>query len=483
MTEKQRKAQIDTLRNQIGWIYRQLPWFSELEARQANEERNQLLRELSGWIRESFSATKLHSGPLSPGCSICGEGYWGCNFINSLCTRKCFYCPQDRSRKEDQPPRTDGIAFRNPTQHIHFIKKFQIQGVGFSGGEPLLAMELLLAHLRAIRRELGSRIYLWVYTNGDRVDRSTLQSLRRAGVNEIRFDLSARHYDLTPAILALHFIPTVTVEIPAIPEDFRQVKDLLPEMDQAGIHFVNLHQLMVDENNYQALRSRPYHFLHQPGVPVFESEMAALKLLLHARKRRLRLPINYCSSHYKTHFQGRGLRIRVAGLIREKPEEITAAGYIRCLRIQDGAAKLRRMIGRIQSAHCPTHLWNYDEEKNEMAIHHRLLSLADWSSARLKVQYFFGTMGLKNPKAGMAENNLILRRVLVDQREGWTPVAAESWQKRYIEKRREREVLKFYYENIPVAGRNDIERIHQEAQALMGLAAWEEIPRGMPEIF
>lgn len=82
------------------------------------------------------------------------------------------------------------------------MKTFNIKGVGFSGGEPLLVGDRLLAHISAIRQELGESIYLWMYTNGDMVNREVLQKLRAAGLDEIRFDLSARSYNLDPVILA-----------------------------------------------------------------------------------------------------------------------------------------------------------------------------------------------------------------------------------------------------------------------------------------
>jgi len=205
--------------------------------------------------------------------------------------------------KSERESETDGLVFKNPVEHLAFIKTFQIRGVGFSGGEPLLALDRLLAHIKAIRQEFGNSVYLWIYTNGDRVNRGSLEMLQKAGLDEVRFDISARKYDLAPVHLAKEYIATVTVEIPAIPEDFDLVKGLLGKMETAGVNFLNLHQLTATEYNYKAFRRRNYHLLHQPNIPVFETEICALRLLLFARENQISLPINYCSSITRVDFR------------------------------------------------------------------------------------------------------------------------------------------------------------------------------------
>jgi hypothetical protein len=120
MEKIKRRKQIDLIRRKVGWIYRDLPWFSEEEALRANQQRDELLKALSGWITYSFNGSKLHSGDLSPGCSICGHGGWECNHINRLCNRHCFYCPQDRSIVSESESRADTIFFKDPSEHVFF---------------------------------------------------------------------------------------------------------------------------------------------------------------------------------------------------------------------------------------------------------------------------------------------------------------------------------------------------------------------------
>lgn len=482
MDRIKRQRQIQSIRDSVGWIYPDLPWFSEEEAKVATRQRDELLAALSGWDSYGFQHCKPRSGPLSPGCLICDSGGWGCNFINGLCTRHCFFCPIDRSGKEERESITDGIRFKNPAEHISFLKLFQIRGVGFCGGEPLLVLDRLLSHLTAIRQEFGNSMYLWMYTNGDRVDRSVLRNLQDAGLDEIRFDLSARNYDLAPLVLSKEYIPTVTVEIPAIPEDFDLLKGLLVEMERVGVSFLNLNQLMASENNYKALRKRHYHFLHQPNIPVFESELCALKLLLFAREHGIQLPINYCCAAYKQRY-GVHARTRENAVVRKGFEENTSAGYIRSFRVRDSRDKIESMVRRLEEAHCPAGLWQCDERKTEVAIHSDLLPYVDWSSADVTIMYLHPGLGLKKPDDGFIEGNLVAKNSVVYNEGGWSQVGIESWRKLYKEKMNPQDVLRFFSRNYPMGEKDTASKLQKEMRELKDIANWEELESELPEVF
>jgi pyruvate formate-lyase activating enzyme-like uncharacterized protein len=480
--EKKKKA-IEEVRQSVGWAYADLRWFSEEEAELANQQRNKLLDALSGWVRYSSRRNKPHSGPLSPGCLICGSGGWGCNYINGLCTRRCFYCPQDRKRVEERPSQTDGFTLKDPTDHVQFLKAFHIKGVGFSGGEPFLMPDRLLAHIQAIRKEFGDTIYLWVYTNGDRLTRPALARLREAGLNEIRLDLSARRYDLSPLALARKYIPTVTVEIPAIPEDFGLVKGLLGRLEARGVKYLNLHQLHASRFNYKALLRRGYHFLHQPLLPIFESEICALKLLGYARDRRVALPINYCAAAYKGRFHARNSRQRRARLFHQGHEEITAAGYIRTFRVSDSTNKIALMARRLQKARCPSDSWKRNEKRTEVAIRSALLPYVDWSSADVALLYFAPGVGLGDPAEGISKDNLAPAHQKVYEWTGVTKPAIECWRKLYTEKTASEQAFTSFCQGYPLSGGNAVSRLADDMRALKDVETFEELESGLPEIF
>ena len=101
-------------------------------------------------------------------------------------------------------------------------------------------------------------MHVWLYTNGTRVDRDILLRLRDAGLDEIRFDIGATGYRLDKLRLAVGHIPTVTVEIPAIAEEKALMQAKMVEMAEAGVNYLNLHQLRLTPYNFERLAPRGY---------------------------------------------------------------------------------------------------------------------------------------------------------------------------------------------------------------------------------
>jgi pyruvate formate-lyase activating enzyme-like uncharacterized protein len=437
-----------------------LPWFSNKEAEAATQARNRLLDELSGVAHLGAEGSKPYTLSLSPGCQICQNGDWDCNLINRMCTRDCYFCKRHHSVRTDLDSESEGYTFTTPSAHVDFIKTFKIKGVGFSGGEPLLVKERLLSHIKAIRMEFGRSIYLWIYTNGDLVDRETLTELRDAGLDEIRFNLSAREYDLTPIAIAREYIPTVAVEIPAIPEDIELVKSLLVEMQSVGIDFLNLHQLSFKSQNWRELLRRPYHIDCSTGMGIHESEIGALMLLLYACEQQLQLPINYCSCVYKSRFQKRGQRIQRARAVFKNFQEITNAGFIRSLRVSDSPAKIGDLIRRMTNEACQPSRWHVNQTKTAVALHRSLMPYVDWSSSKLTILYLDPDITFKKRAEGFKEGNLESSHRVTKSVTGLGQESFECWHRLYIDKQN------------PKQGEN----------MLRELAAFEELESGLPDV-
>ncbi|MBW1817479.1 MAG: radical SAM protein [Deltaproteobacteria bacterium] len=264
------------------------------------------------------------------------------------CTRNCFYCPQDRNEAAEKRPNTDRrLEFDSPSQYVRYLEAFNFEGIAFSGGEPFLAFDTMIQYIRKIRRSFGSRHYIWAYTNGDLVTEERLIRLKDAGLDELRFDISANDYRLAPAALAANHMDAVAVEIPAIPEDLDRVKSSLKRMEDMGVRFLNVHQLMATKHNYRAFMKRNYTVTNTDSnsryLPVVESELAALELLKHAVERNSTIGINYCSEHYKGTFQEEGLRKRYAPLLLNKAESITGTGFIRRLTAKGRSDQLKNL--------------------------------------------------------------------------------------------------------------------------------------------
>ncbi|MEW6752365.1 MAG: radical SAM protein [Candidatus Latescibacterota bacterium] len=341
---------------EYGPRYAWLRFPSPAEARGAADQRRELLESLQGRALMGCRRTKLDCADLAPGCRLCTRGVWSCLFVNGRCNARCFYCPTRQD--EVGVPTTNTLTFADPQSYVEYVERLRYRGVSLSGGEPLLTLETTLSFARAVKRRFGAAVHLWVYTNGILATPEVLAQLRDAGVDEIRFDIGATGYDLGRARRAVGVIATVTVEIPAVPEDVEVVRGKLAEMADSGIQHLNLHQLRLTPHNYDQLVGRGYTFLHGERVTVLESELAALGLLCHALNERLDLPLNYCSFVYKNRFQRAAARQRAGLLVLGPQEEVTQAGFIRSLHLTGTVDRLQSQARRLAAAGVTPDLWS-----------------------------------------------------------------------------------------------------------------------------
>jgi pyruvate formate-lyase activating enzyme-like uncharacterized protein len=486
-----KKIDIQDTREITGWAYYGMKWLTKDKVKEANKKRNELLQSISDRANSNFLGNKIGPGKLSPGCMSCGQGTWSCIFINCLCTANCFYCPQDPKNKKDQPPVESGLIFDNPDDYVDYLEKFKFKGASFSGGEPLLEYEKVLTYTRKIRERLGKGIYIWLYTNGDLVDKKRLNALKEAGLNEIRFDIAARNYNLKALKMAIGIIDTVTVEIPAVPEDYEILKRCLPLMKAIGVAHLNLHQLFANQHCYKQFNDRRYTFLHQPNIPVLESEMTALRIIKYAVDKNIGLPINYCCSIYKHRFQQKAYRERFQTFIKERYEGSTESGFIRRLAIPDKSVNIKKLVKIFQENKCNDSLWSLNKDRSELIVHHSLLKYIDFNKHGLIVTYFAPPLtsvrdeGKENSKeiALNSRRNIFIERKFVHEMKINNPVAIKSFQELFIKKINNGDVFKKFYRDYDLKTKADIDEMMIEKDRLDYLKTWEFIGSGLYEIY
>jgi hypothetical protein len=361
--------------------------------------------------------------------------------------------------KEERPPYAEGIVFQDPDPYLDYLHQFGFEGVGFSGGETLLVFEKLISFLERIGERFGDEMYTWIYTNGDLVDKAKLKRLREAGLDEVRVNVSARKYDLKPVAMARQLINTVTVEIPAIPEDEERVKKCLLEMAQIGVDHLNVHQLTATKYNFKNLAKRNYMFL-PPIVfqepPVCESEIMALRMIAFALEHDLRLPINYCSHAYKARFQNLAIRKRAADIARKSYEQVTEAGYIRRLSVKDSPEGTSRLVDALKMSRVPPRLWALDDGGTELPFHPSLLESECLMGREVILRYF---------EADIVPRSLLSMKKLEVVEE----IALSS-------------ELKVYVGRKPVAQPRILKPTDREIQKLEDVRAFEQVKTGFQKI-
>jgi len=329
LIESKQQRLIEANRLEYGYKYDLLNFVGSDRLASAEAERRELLQWLAEHAAFGYSGTKVDCTGLSPGCRHCGDGGWSCLFVNGRCNGKCFYCPT--TQDDNGPPVTNGLAFTDPDEYADYVATLGFSGVSISGGEPLLTPELSLSFLRAVRKRCGDKVHLWLYTNGTMLTADLCSRLKDAGLDEIRFDLGAVRYNLKKLRLAIGAIPTVTVEIPAVPEDEELLQLKMVEMAETGVKHLNLHQMRLTPYNFGPLTARGYIFLHGEKVTLLESELCALRLVRFGLEQGIPLPVNYCSFTYKRRFQLAASRRRAALSICGSGETVTEPGFLRTL--------------------------------------------------------------------------------------------------------------------------------------------------------
>lgn len=378
--------------------------------------RQELLGEIGRLASLACLDTKPHWGHLSPGCAICTRGEWSCLFINGICNGRCFYCPTSQTAKSE--PMTNSIRFPNPQDYIDYLAAFGFRGASITGGEPLLTFDRTLLYVRKIKKRFGSKIHLWLYTNGILASEDKIGQLADAGLDEIRFDISADNYSLEHLALARGLIPVITVEIPAIPEDLQLLIDLLPRLAECGVSHLNLHHMRCTPHNLKHLVDRPYTLLPGPKVTVLESELTALKVLIAASRTGSGVAVNYCSYAYKSRFQGRAARMRAATRLVRPWEDITEAGYIRTLCLKGSDQALARAAESLSAGAGNSDRWRR-EKGGGLLFGQELWSLAD-VGGDLALEVSYATPRLQNAvsyRGSHEEIALNRKRTIVGERQ------------------------------------------------------------------
>lgn len=204
-------------------------------------------RDVGGVVEDT--ATFSSKGEISPGCRCCKTGRWMCVFLGQVCNLSCPWCPNDN-------PGVEALSVHGGMAHpkdSHTREEIlgaathrQVQGVSFSGGEPLLRLPELVdlaSTIRAAREDM----YLWAYSNGILMDEDAVERLCTAGIQEVRVDLAATSCS-DAVVEKLGYLSkrmVATVEVPVLEDQKERLIACLPRLQDLGVTFLNLHDVYV----------------------------------------------------------------------------------------------------------------------------------------------------------------------------------------------------------------------------------------------
>jgi pyruvate formate-lyase activating enzyme-like uncharacterized protein len=396
-------------------------------------------------------------------------GTWSCAFISANCTTACFFCPGELTTLKRGSVIAEHAHLSGAREYAEYINRFGFKGVSFSGGEPLIEFDKVIEYIVAIKTRCAQDVYLWLYTNGDLVNSDKLLKLKAAGLNEIRFNISARNYDLGPVKCAIGVIDTVTVEIPAIPEDVNKVKKVIPELARIGVDFMNLQQMYTFPANSRAFMERGYTMPDGHLGPIPESEIAALEILAYAARKNSKLPIHYCSDGYKQNIQLPERRKRIARLLTSGWHGFTDRGFVRVLYITGPSRSLRNVVECLREQGCPPEKWSLNAREGKLLFHWQLLKHISVEDVDFNVAYD-SPVPMSRPGKGPSAP-VRLRNVVRLKRMSRNAMFALI--DLYERKRGLEDAMRSFHHRYEVRTRRDIQKMCAERDALIALQEYE----------
>jgi pyruvate formate-lyase activating enzyme-like uncharacterized protein len=310
----------------------------------------------------------LLKGSLPEGCKYCGEGSKLVLLVTGLCKTSCFYCPLSEKKIGADVVYANEKKVGDDRDIIDEAMSIEAEGAGITGGDPLVVIDRTLKCIELLKDEFGEDFHIHLYTAS--TAKGNIKRLADTGLDELRlhpppgmwrkmkgsrFEGAVRE--------ALKTQMDVGLEIPLLPDETRDVEELLGWADEVGIDFVNLNELEFSETNFMKLKKLGYVVKDDISSGVKGCDAAAKRLL----SLDLDLAIHYCTASFKDGVQLRNRLARRAKNVAKEHEVITKdatliKGVIECAE----PGKTRRSLMRRFSI--PAKLIVVDEEKNRVEV-------------------------------------------------------------------------------------------------------------------
>lgn len=262
---------------------------------QLREKRLSHLEALGLTIRNGGASAYLNK--ISPACVDCSGGAGLTVNLTTECNRKCYFCFYRGPHKEE-------IKLIDVIKNIYTFRH-HILSFAISGGECLLELDATVKALELAKIISCGACQTRIYTNGDLVDRDSLEKLQGTGLDEIRISIKPDNKIIEKIALAKEYIPRVMVETPVFPDEEETMKGILSELNELDIFGVNLLEFVFCCQNareyakrgYQLMTDRLNDFsqLFPYDYPVHGSESACLNLLEFSAKEKFSMGVHYCS--------------------------------------------------------------------------------------------------------------------------------------------------------------------------------------------
>jgi pyruvate formate-lyase activating enzyme-like uncharacterized protein len=178
----------------------------------------------------------------------------------------------------------------------------KIEGVSYSGGEPLLYLDSKVIPLAAMLHKRKAGVYQWLYTNGVLTTPDSMKKLADSGIEEVRVDLAATGFDegvMNKLSMMRSLIGKVTVQVPSIPEVYCKLvsEKLIPRLIDNGVERLNLQELYVRTSKATAyLKDKDVYYSRLGLLSPTESRSITADIIEHVIENNLPILVNDCSN-------------------------------------------------------------------------------------------------------------------------------------------------------------------------------------------
>ena len=266
-------------------------------------------------------------GRLPEGCRLCMRGAKLVLLVTGLCTKGCYYCPLSDERRGVDVVYANEVRVTREEQALREARMIDAEGMGVTGGEPLLVLERTIRYIRLFKREFGDRFHIHLYTALEPLPTEELEKMLQAGLDELRLHRFTAGPDLPQLRRLTKGTAKLGVEIPSIPGHLDQMKKLLLQLEAARINFVNINEMEFSPSNAAELRRRGFVLDPDSVAAVQDSEDEAIKLLEWAAEHTT-LNVHYCPIALKDGAQLRNRFLRRARHVARPFERISKEGLL-----------------------------------------------------------------------------------------------------------------------------------------------------------
>ena len=246
----------------------------------------------------------MHTEILPPeegeaeGCVQCQEGRKLVLFVTGKCHWGCDYCPLSENRRESPDMFANERRCSTWEEVIEEGHAMKATGTGITGGDPMLDAERSVEAIKQLKQAFGKEHHIHLYTSIP-FKLEWVEKLATAGLDELRFHLLDGTTKLYEEVIhaASDAGINVGIELPCEPDKEESLFELLEQLDQLPVQFLNLNELEITTGNQENMDVRGFNL--SSGLSAAAEGSFELGIRLKEAAKGKSFHLKFCTASYK----------------------------------------------------------------------------------------------------------------------------------------------------------------------------------------